>query len=372
MDKLKLDIYQNKDIKNILTSIEEHLSSSEKLSILVTSSTMSKVLISLGIEKLFNDKLIFFHTLGCVNCYTSKNEIDYAIELAQNRANVLLIKQENFNIFGTNSSFKQEKDFGAHIFVIQNEMDCIQFTKDFPDKQIYYFSAGFESNTPSVAGLVIAAKERRIKNLKVLLTDKLLPPALKNLFNKPINIDGYLAPGDLTILIGMQSLEFIPKQYDCPVVVSGFEPLEVLHALETVIKMKLNSEYKIVNSYSNLVNNQGNPLAQEKTYFIFTPKTVNWYGYGLIPFSGLGFQNEFKEFDGLVDLELTQQLYKDTGCICREVLSLKSHSFECPLFNQTCTLETPKNSCMALNNGLCKIYLDSFDYNQNTNLIMLD
>lgn len=351
MDSIKHKLNEKNISSELLEKIEQHLSKLKSPSILITSNQITHSIIINGIQKLYENKISFIHTLGCPYCYSDKKEIDSAIRLSHNDNNIIAVNNDALKIIGSNSSLEQ-----CNAKVINKEIDCIDLAKENPNKQVILFSCGFETTIPNIAGVVIKAKEENISNLKIILSNKLTPPAIRNLLNKHIKIDGYFAPGDLSILVGLQTWNFITEESKIPVVVSGFETIDILNSIETLLNMLVNKEYQVINNYSALVNEKGNPLAQEITYKVFAPKTTEWYGYGLIPFSGLTFNPEYADFDALKDFDFPEEEQKPTECICKEVLSLKKSPKECSLYQNICRPETPQDTCMSLENALCSIF----------------
>lgn len=345
-DKLKF--------KEFLEKIDAHLLKIQKPSLLITSAQMSQTMIQSGIQSLYKDKIEFIHALSSPYSYVPLKDIDKALYLAQKEDTILVIKQQALNLVGSETSFKQLINNGSPIIVVNREIDALDVAIKNEDKNVIFFSVDYESNSPSLAGLILEADEKNIQNISVLVHNKILPPAIRNLLDISQSIDAYIAPGDLTILIGMQAWDFMPETYNIPVSIGGFTPLSLLKSIESVLNMLVSNYNSVINNYSDLVSNNGNPIAQNKTFKVFSPKTVEWQGFGLIPFSGLSFNPEYLSFDADVKFDFSPlKTHKQSPCI--DVLKARLKSEECEWFMTQCTPETSLGSSMALENGICNI-----------------
>lgn len=356
MDKIKENIFKDNVSKELLPKINQYLEKIPLPDILITSSEMTKSLLESGIEKLYKDKINFIHTLFCPYCYTSISDIDKAIMMAQDINNIIVIKENALYLTGSGSSLKDEQAKGSNIIVVNREIESLVVAKNNPDKEVIMFCCGFENTSPSLTGLILEAQMQNIFNLSLLVTNKLLPPAIKYLLSLPQKIDGYIIPGDLAIISGLSTWDFVTSTFKIPAVAGGFDSVSILYALESLLCMIATKEIRLDNKYSDLVNQTGNKLAQEKTYEVFTPKTVEWKGYGLIPFSGLEFAPEYASFDAQKKFKLPKISSTKKDCPCEEVLRYKITPHDCQLYHKTCTSNNPKAACMALNSGLCFIF----------------
>lgn len=344
------------NISDLLSEIDLLLDGLDKLNILITSAQITKTIFVSGIQSILNEKINFIHTLGCEYSYIDEKEIDRAIFLSQNPNNIIVVKEPAVNLIGTLTSIIKQKEAGANIEIVNREIDCINIARDNPNKNVILFSCGFEPINPNVAGLITIAKQESIKNLYVLLSNKLLPAAVKNLLNSQYKIDGYLVPGDIAIIIGMKAWRFVSDEYKIPASICGFEPFDILCSLKSLITQILNGESLLVNNYSKLVHNESNPLAQEKTFDVLIPKSAVWNAYGVIPFSGLTFSSEFVDFDANNLSEFIPFDKQETKCIASKILTYKNLPTDCKLYKTCCTPQNPVNTCMAVENGLCYLF----------------
>lgn len=344
--------------KELLKKIDHHLLKIQKPSLLITSDKMTQTIINSGIQELYKDKIEFIHTLSTPYCYVSLMDIDKALYLAQKEDNTLVIKEPVLNLIGSETSFQQLQQDGKSIIVVKREIDVLEVATNNEDKNVIFFSADYETNSPSLAGLIIEADQINVQNLSVLTHNRLLPPAVRNLLGMSKPIDAYIAPGDITILIGMQPWDFMPDLYNIPVSVGGFNSLLLLKSIESVLSMLVSKYNSVINNYSDLVTNSGNPIAQNKTYKVFSPKTVEWQGFGLVPFSGLSFNSEYVFFDANEKFDFSP-LKPGKQCPCNEVLKASIKPVECEYFMSKCNPESSLGSSMALENGICNIVYKS-------------
>ena len=356
MDTIKDKILNKSNSQDLLAKINSHLNVLVNPSILITSGKMTETIINNGIQHLYENKINFIHTLSCPYSYTTRKDIDKVLQLAEDHNNIIVIKRNSLGIIGSKTSLQSLENEGANIIIVNRDIDALEVAKNNETKNVIMFSCGFDSDTPSMAGLIIEARNQNVKNISVLMNNKLIQPAVRSLLNKNIKIDAYITPGDLAIFFGLQTWKFIAADFKLPVIVGGFEDISILYSLEVALKLMVDNEYDVVNSYSDLVNNIGNPKAQEKTYTVFNPGTVEWKGYGLIPFSGLVFSEEFAEFDANKKYSYKSLPLEDTSCICDEILSLQDIPQHCDYYAKDCTPITPKGSCMGCNTGICSVF----------------
>lgn len=358
MDSIKNKLLQNDISKELLEKIDQHLAKLPLPEILITSSNMSKTIIFEGIQKLYEGKINFIHTLSCPDLYVPLETVDTILQLAKFNENIIVLKESSLKIKGSQDSLETLKE-NNNVITVNRDIDTLVIATNNPENNVIYFSTGYETESPSLAGLVTSAKEKQISNLYLYVCNKLLLPAVKNLLNKSIKVSGYIAPGHLTILTGTDTLNFIPEEYSIPVVIGGFDRVSALFALEKLLYMISNSINKVENTFSSLVNPLGNPLAQQTTYKIFTPGSSYWNGYGLIPFSGLTFQEDYIEFDARKKFKIKLESTPPEGCICQKVLGLKALPQDCLLYSKECTTNTPLGTCMTLETGLCSIFYNT-------------
>jgi hydrogenase expression/formation protein HypD len=356
MDKVK-ETLREKDIsKDLLSSIESTLEDTGVKTILVTSSKMTSNMINAGISSILEHKIRFVHTLGSAACYSDKRTIELAIKLTVKKNHIVVTTPDNLYLCGNKTCLNDCITKTGKVKIVSRYTESLDIAKDNPDNQIVLLSSGYEKDIPALAGTIIEAKNKNIENLSVIVNHKLLAPAIRNFLGSNINIDGYMAPGDNAIITGTHSWQFIPEEYHIPVVISGFDSKEFLYALDILLKQIQTGNNRVENAYSALVNEKGNPLAQEKTFKVFRPKTSIWRGYGLIPFSGLAFNEDYAEFDALKKYELPAITDLNERCLSECILANKNTPEDCSLYKKECRPSMPIDSLMAIENGICRLY----------------
>ncbi len=307
---------------------------------------------------------------GCPVCVTHDSEIAAAIALAGQDNVHLATFGDLMRVPGPKGeSLKKAKAAGARIDVVYSPLECLELAGADKSVEVVFIGVGFETTSPAVAATVLEAKRRGLKNFSVLCFHKLVPPALRALLAAPpvsprvksdsegAGIDGFLLPGHVSTILGVEAYDFIAAQYGKPAVVAGFEPADLLQALAQLLEMRKNGTPQVRNEYVRAVHRQGNPKAREILNQVFEVGNARWRGLGLIPESGLQFRPEFAEYDALAKLGLS---LKDTppipGCMCGEALAGLIQPPRCPLFGKRCTPQNPVGPCMVSTEGSCAAY----------------
>lgn len=343
----------------IATRLGEELSKYDGplLRIMEVCGTHTMAIFKYGIRELLPSNLRLISGPGCPVCVTPIYYVNSAISLSKNKDVIITTFGDMMRVPGTNSTLLLEKARGADIRMVYSPLDSIKIARENPKKKVVFLSIGFETTTPVIALTILNAKEAGLQNFSVLTANKTIPEALKILSqDKEISIDGYLYPGHVSAIIGTSLYDNIAKTYGIPGVVAGFEPLDVLHGIHTLVRnMKQNS--RVENEYSRIVKREGNPLALEKMNKVFEPEDAVWRGIGIIPNSGMKISEEYKEFDAWTAFDLSKDMGAEPkGCMCGEVLKGKKIPTECPLYGKACTPEKPVGACMVSTEGTCAAY----------------
>lgn len=352
-----IDEYRNSEIAQQLGAVlKAYNGNSVKLMEVCGTHTMA--IFKFGIRELLPKNIKLVSGPGCPVCVTPSYYIDSAIELSR-RANVIITTfGDMMRVPGSNSSLLREKAEGRDIRIVYSPLDSLKIAIDNPNKRIVFLSIGFETTTPVIALSILNAKEKGIKNYLALTANKTIPEALKLLSeDKDIGVDGFLYPGNVSVIIGTKHYEFLAENYKIPGVVSGFEPLDILQSIITLVS-NINMKKNIVeNLYSRIVTREGNKIAQEKVYEVFEPTDSDWRGIGNIKSSGMKIREAYCDFDAWKVFDLTHHKSEEPkGCLCGEVLKGKKIPVDCKLFNNVCTPENPVGACMVSTEGTCAAY----------------
>jgi len=302
---------------------------------------------------------------GCPVCVTPQEEIKQAMDLAREKETVLLTFGDLMRVPTRYGSFETLKAEGSDIRVIFSPFDAIRIAEENPGKRVVFFSVGFETTAPAVAATIVEAKKWGLKNLFFLSAHKLIPPALRALLEgRRVLIDGFILPGHVSVIIGRKPYEFIPRDFGIPCVITGFEPQDILEGILMLLKQKREKRAEVQIQYKRAVRPEGNPRARALMEEVFEERDSRWRGLGLIPLSGLGLRENFKEMDAqrVFDLKDPEPIPDPPNCKCAEILQGLLKPPECPLFGKTCTPQHPVGPCMVSSEGSCSAYYRYGDF----------
>jgi hydrogenase expression/formation protein HypD len=292
---------------------------------------------------------------GCPVCIVPASEIDEAIQLAQKDI-VVTCFGDVLRVPGSNMSLLDVKAEGADVRVVYSVSDAITMAEKQPNKEFSFFAIGFETTAPSTAVEVL---KKPPKNLSFLVSHRLIPPAMKMLVEmKDLNLNGFIAPGHVSTIIGLKPYEIFPNIYSMPTVVAGFEPLDFLFGIYMILKQLKEGKPRLENEYQRAVELEGNKKAQKLMQKAFDVADGTWRGIGTIPSSRLELSSEYASFDShlkhCVRVEHGADL--QPGCRCHLVIIGKIKPTECPLFMKACTPQKPVGACMVSTEGTCRIW----------------
>jgi hydrogenase expression/formation protein HypD len=292
---------------------------------------------------------------GCPVCIVPAAEIDEAVQLAL-RDVVVTCYGDVLRVPGSELSLLDARARGGDVRVVYGVGDAVKMANAEKEKEFVFFAVGFETTAPSTAVEVL---NRPPRNLSFLVSHRLIPPAMELLLGVgDLQIDGFIAPGHVSTIIGLKPYEVFPIAYGMPVVVAGFEPLDVLFAISMLLNQLRRKEAKLDNEYVRAVSAEGNVKAQELINCVFDVVDGNWRGLGRLPSSALGLKLEFEEYDARKKYALHVEKSRDLlpGCLCHLVMIGKIKPDECPLFLKTCKPQSPKGACMVSMEGTCRIW----------------
>ena len=312
-----------------------------------------------GVHTLLPKEIVHLTGPGCPVCVTHDREVACYLELAARDDVVVATFGDLMKVPGPQGrNLKIAQADGATIKVVYSPIDSLALAEQHPDKQVVFLGIGFETTAPAVAATVLAARQRGIANFKVLSFHKLVPPALRALLADPeMTIEGFILPGHVSAVIGLEPYKFIGEEFGRPAVITGFEPLDILQALLFLVRQKNEGGREVVNQYRRVVADEGTPKALAVTNTVFEPSDALWRGIGVIPGSGLMFRDEYRDFDAMAALGLElPDVPPLKGCKCGEVLKGLMPPNDCPLFGTACTPAQPVGPCMVSTEGSCAAY----------------
>ncbi len=316
-----------------------------------------------GLEDLLPENVRMIHGPGCPVCVLPVGRMDDAIKLAQNPEVTLCTYADLMRVPGSNGlSLIKAKAAGADIRMVYSTLDALRIAQEEPRRKVVFFAIGFETTTPPTAMAVLAAQKQGLKNFSVFCNHVLTPAAIQNILESPdvrelgrIRIDGFIGPAHVSTVIGTKPYEFFAEEFQKPVVVAGFEPLDVMQAVLMLVRQVNEGRCEVENQYIRAVTPEGNIKAQDMVSRIFELRdSFEWRGLGQVPYSALKLRAEFAGFDAekIFAIE-TVPATDNPACECGAILRGVKKPADCKLFGTLCTPETPMGSCMVSSEGSC-------------------
>jgi hydrogenase expression/formation protein HypD len=335
-----------------------HRTATKPWTIMEVCGGQTHSIVQFGLHDLLPDTIRLIHGPGCPVCVTPISLIDHALHIALQPNTILCSFGDMLRVPGTRSDLLKIKAKGADVRIILSPLDAVMIAKNNPEKEVVLFAVGFETTAPTNAMAVYQAKLQNIKNFSLLASHVLVPPALRFILNSPDNeVQGFLAAGHVCTITGYHEYYELAKTYHTPIVVTGFEPLDILQGLYLCVQQLENSSHSVINQYSRSVTEEGNVHAQKILEMVFKDVDREWRGIGMIPSSGLGLQDAFADFDASLRFPLEHSsFYKENGCISGLVLQGKKKPCDCPHFGKSCSPENPLGAPMVSSEGACSAY----------------
>lgn len=329
-----------------------------KINIMEVCGTHTMSISRYGIRSLLPEGINLISGPGCPVCVTPLYFINSAIELSENKDVIITTFGDLMKVPGSHSSLLKEKAKGKDIRIVYSPMDSLKIASHNKDKRVVFLSVGFETTTPVTALTILKASEEKIDNFSVLSANKTIPNALKILAtDKDVGVHGYLYPGHVSAIIGIKLYQELALEYGIPGVVAGFEPLDILHGILTLVETINDGRKIVVNEYKRVVTEEGNTEAVQVADKVFGACDSVWRGIGNLPLSGLSIREEFEAFDAWKIYNLQPYTTEETpGCKCGEILKGRLKPTDCKLFGKSCMPENPVGACMVSSEGTCAAY----------------
>jgi hydrogenase expression/formation protein HypD len=330
----------------------------EEMRVMEVCGTHTTEFFRSGVRGIFPRFLKLVDGPGCPVCVTPTEYLDRAIAIAKQHNAVITTFGDMLKVPSSNGSLMKEAALGLDVRIVYSPMQCIELAEQNPNSEIVFLSVGFETTAPTQAVLVAEAKNRNMKNISILPGNKLTPPAVRALLTAgEARIDGFILPGHVSAIIGLDSWRFIEKDFGMPSVVAGFEPAELLEG--TIALMDLISEKKAatLNQYPYIVSDAGNKRAVDIMNGVFEVSGAVWRGIGFIPESGLKMKDEYSDFDASIKFKVDlPEPREPRGCRCGELLRGLIAPVDCPLYGTACTPDDAVGPCMVSSEGPCAAY----------------
>jgi hydrogenase expression/formation protein HypD len=316
-------------------------------------------IVRFGIDELLPSGVSLLHGPGCPVCVTPLEKIDRAIALASRPDVIFCSFGDMLRVPGTDRDLLSVKASGGDVRIVYSPLDALKIATEHPDKQVVFFAIGFETTAPGNAMAVFQAKRTGIPNFSILVSHVLVPPALEAILGSPkCRVQGFLAAGHVCAVMGYTEYLPIAAKYRVPIVVTGFEPLDILQGIYLCLKQLEEGRAEVENQYTRVVSEQGNRPAQSLVAEVFTVVPRAWRGIGEIPQSGLGLSDAYADFDAerRFDLSAVGPRPEPAECIAGLILQGLRKPHECSAFGGRCTPEHPLGATMVSSEGACAAY----------------
>lgn len=316
-----------------------------------------------GIPELLPENVRMVHGPGCPVCVMSISRIDLALALAEEPGVILCSYGDLLRVPGSRRrSLLQARADGCDVRMVYSCLETIEIAERHPDKQVVFFAIGFETTTPPTAVLMQRIAAGGIKNLSVVCNHVLTPAAIQHILNAPVlremeavRLDGFIGPGHVSAIIGSRPYEYFAEEFAVPVVISGFEPADLLLSILSLVRQTNRRQARVENRLSRVVTDDGNIAAQKLVASVFElRKSFDWRGLGPIPYSALRLKSDFREYDAEHRFHVSLPPARENpACRCGEILRGVAEPEDCLLFGRGCTPENPMGSCMVSSEGAC-------------------
>ncbi|WP_298693428.1 hydrogenase formation protein HypD [uncultured Sulfuricurvum sp.] len=313
-----------------------------------------------GILQLLPENIKFVHGPGCPVCIMPKERIDHAYVLSQQPDVILVTLGDMIKVPGSSGSLQDARAKGADVRFVYSPLDCLKIARENPDKTVIFFAIGFETTTPMSAAFLDTVIKEEIPNILLHLNHVTVPEPMRALISdEACIIDAFLGPSHVSVISGSKIYEEFPRDWGKPVVVSGFEPVDVMQSISMIVKQFIENRCELEVEYHRAVSREGNLKAQAMVEKYFHKVDFRWRGLGDIPQSGLGLREEYDRYNAekIYDAILPKEEIDDHKlCICGDILKGKATPPQCTIFGTACKPSTPVGSCMVSSEGACAAY----------------
>lgn len=351
-----IDEYRNKEL--ILgISGEIRKISRKEISLMEVCGGHTMAIHRFGLHFLLPPNIHLLSGPGCPVCVSGQHFIDTAIAMSKMPGVIITTYGDLIRVPGSGSSLEKEKADGRDIRIVYSVLESLGIANDNPGKKVIFLGIGFETTAPLTAAAIVEANKQKLANFSVLSAHKVMPPVMKALVTGGVKINGFIAPGHVTAITGTGMYNELAENFGLGVVVSGFEPVDMMQAILMLVTQIEAGKPKIEIQYQRVVQQEGNPVARQLINMVFELADDSWRGLGTIPASGLKIRREFSSFDAekMFPLEVPAAP-EPKGCICGMILRGLKTPLECRLFGKKCTPADPVGACMVSGEGTCATY----------------
>lgn len=352
--------------QNLAVAISKAVNPNRQYNLMEFCGGHTHAIFRYGVQDLMPPNLKFVHGPGCPVCVLPISRIDNAIQLVQEHDVILCTYGDVLRVPASRrESLLKVKAKGADVRMVYSTLDALKIARENPERDVVFFAIGFETTTPMTAFAIKQAQAEGLKNFSVFSNHVLTPAAIQNILESPevremgsISIDGFFGPSHVSSIIGSQPYEFFAEEFQKPVVIAGFEPLDVMQSALMLVRQLNEGRHDVENEYTRVVSREGNRKAQALVAEVMElRRSFEWRGLGMVPYSALQIKQPFAEFDAERRFDVTSIKASDVkGCECPRILRGVKKPTDCKLFGIVCTPENPMGSCMVSSEGACAAY----------------
>jgi hydrogenase expression/formation protein HypD len=354
---LYVDEYRNETDARKLVGAIEHIVT-QPWTIMEICGGQTHNLIKFGIDQMLPEKVSLVHGPGCPVCVTPLELIDRALAIARRPEVIFTSFGDMLRVPGSSADLFGVKAAGGDVRIVYSPLDAVRLAQQHPEREVVFFAVGFETTAPANAMAVWHAHEQGVKNFSILCAHVLVPPAMEAILGSPENrVQGFLAPGHVCTVTGYRTYEALAERWRVPIVVTGFEPLDLLQGIYETLQMLEAGRWGVANPYARCVRADGNLPAQQLVERVFEPCDRQWRGLGPIPASGHRLRPELTAYDAALRFDVAELTADESPlCIAGRILQGLERPSACSAFGRQCTPENPLGAPMVSTEGACAAY----------------
>jgi hydrogenase expression/formation protein HypD len=352
-----LDEYRDGELAQKLAA-EIHRATTRPRTIMEVCGGQTHAIVKFGIDELLPEKITLIHGPGCPVCVTPLEVIDQALEIAARPEVIFTSFGDMLRVPGSTTDLLAVKAKGSDVRIVYSPLDAVKLAEENPAREVVFFGVGFETTAPATAMAVFQAAQKGLENFSMLISHVLVPPAIEALMSSPdCRVQAFLAAGHVCAVMGYEEYFPLAKKYRVPIVVTGFEPLDILHGILMAVQQLESGRAEVENQYARAVTRAGNQPAQDLIKKVFKVVPRKWRGIGEIPQSGLGLREAYATFDAARKFRLADHRVEEPAeCIAGLILQGLKKPHDCPAFGTRCTPEHPLGATMVSSEGACAAY----------------
>ncbi|GCE21166.1 hydrogenase formation protein HypD [Dictyobacter kobayashii] len=354
-----VDEYRDAALINSLVKEITRLSEGQSIKLMEVCGGHTHTIYKHGISDLLPDTIDLVHGPGCPVCVLPMGRVDDAIAIARTKDVIFTTFGDMMRVPGSTGSLLDARADGADVRFVYSPLDALKMARQYPERQVVFFAIGFETTAPSTAVTLLRAQAEGIKNFSIFCNHVNVIPAIKAILDEPdLSLNGFVGPGHVSMVIGTHPYTFIAREHAKPIVISGFEPLDIIQSVYMLVKQLSEGQSEVENQYTRVVQPAGNVKALQAMARTMELRPIfEWRGMGFIAHSALKLRPEFAEWDAELRFSVPGIRVADPqACQCGEVLKGAIKPWQCQVFGTACTPETPIGTCMVSSEGACAAY----------------